>query len=391
MGWRMGVEMRGLWMTRCGLVVAMAALIMGGATAATAADCPPPAKGGKEIAIVSPMDEPTRLGIAMSTFVALVDSEGGDWPRDVVKETESCRLGDIQVGKETVTLWSGHDRAPPVWAKTSDGRLAFIAVGPSIEEAYALYKKPSSDGSITLKQKPAFVLAVSRGEIWRYVSVFYDGLPPLDVLKADIERALTGQIPLVATYHAPSKAVTLERPSQSGRNAVMFGPLPDGKGSAFLGRGDGDYFVDTPDGAARMTASGFRCPAEFGEFKRMDLLLVNVSTDLRDQGCRYILGGNWFSLFVTRIPDPSFDIAGEIASRVKTANTGPGVPTPMNLPAGYLGQAWRDREGSGQALMMTRRGPYIVEFRATFLYQDQSKVVASAGLVAAEAGASVPQ
>ncbi len=310
------------------------------------------------IELNAPLDETARTGLAFSVQTALSDSEGGDWPFDVIGEAPPCSVAEITVDEETYTLSSGGDRVPLRYLTDKDGRvLAYLALAPSIEQAASLAASGhvgdfEADSPITMLTVTGSMQTVVR---------LYEGQPSDDLLIEDIQRMLRRELSPIARYHRESNSVSIVVPTQSGRQAVI------GRVPASIMEVDGEMFVADPDGAYRMTASGFRCPESFGDFHRGDMLVMDPNRGGDDLACRFFEARGWISVFVTRIePAPTAKKQyGQYLYEATSTNPPVGLVGEIRYPNGAYGAMWTAEDGRRQGVALLRSGHWYVEVRTT--------------------------
>jgi hypothetical protein len=129
-----------------------------------------------------------------------------------------------------------------------------------------------------------------------------------------------------------------------------------------------------------MRGSALVCPARLGRLARTRMLVVNGADQRLDLGCGYNSPDSWITLFVTRVPDP---LGPAFAQRIGEARDDGVVRTLSSEDQGMgRGEVWQDRKGLGQGLWMGRRGPYLIEARATFALEDQAAIERAVATVA---------
>lgn len=380
--------------------LALCALVQPAAAAKTDQACQDIARSahaGKAINLAAPLDEPSRIGLGYSIFIALDGPPGRDWPTEAIAKAAPCSTVDFKVGDAPWVLSKGGPGdAPAAWARPkSGGDLVFLAYAPSVSEAYAFSQRDPKPASLTLKS-PVYMLAVVH-ESRRFIVRTYDGLPPDDVLQADIAAAMRATLPLIASYDAAGRAVSFAIATQSDHRAILFPPLPGlGGHDARLAAADGELFKLVPNVGLRMAGSGYVCPAAAGGFGLRDLWVANASDDRRDLSCRYVGEASWISIFVTRSPsrppvDKVFgDYVDEVSHNHKLKET---TPPPVELGPGndpVRSRAWLGEDGMTEGLWVLAIRDWYIEVRATYRPADSEKIGVGVAQLVSSAYRTVP-
>ncbi len=346
--------------------------------------------GGAPIVLSTPLDEPTRLGLSLSLAVGLDDSQNAEglWPRDTIGAAPACPLRAFDAAGVHFTLSGGLDRVPPRFATASNGDTLALVILPSIPEGYALYKG-GADGQFEVKH-PITALVLLRQTRF-FVVRLYDGQPTDDALVEDMKAAAAHTLPVLASFHPPSRAVSLEVAVASGRQSFFLRPPSAAVAVAQITRPDGDLFAAGADDAVVLPASGFVCPADQGGYARGDMLAFDAADGGSDLACRFFGKDSWFSAFVTRFADgrsqdKQFD-AYLADSRRAAPPVGP-VATDK-LPRGGLRAVWTDAGGQRQEMWLLRLGQWYVQMRITAKPEDAVAIDAAAQAVLDQARRTV--
>lgn len=352
-----------------GALIAGLALAATSARAADAPVCAPNLGGsGERISLAAPLDEPTRLGLSLSVALGLDDSENPQhlWPRDVIESAPACALRDFEAAGKHFTLSGGVERVPPRFAVAKEGEIMALAILPSIPEGYAIYKG-GANGATTV-QHPNTALVLLR-PTRLFVLALYDGQPSDDRLVEDMKAAANRGLPVIASFHMPSGAVSLNLATASGHDA-FFLRLPASDMVAIITAADGDLFRKTPDGGVIMTASGFACPAAQKGFRRDDMLVIDARQGGVDLACRFFGtdDDDWISTFVTRYDDGRSEAAQfdtYLREGRQSAPPNGEVAVDQFDQRGGRRAIWTDREGRWQEMVLVRLGKWYVQLRAT--------------------------
>lgn len=328
-----------------------------------------------------PIDEPSRLGLSAAVLLAL-SGDQPDWPDAEVENAAPCPFTEFRAGDAGWTVSGGAGRAPArfIHSPTREDYL-FLALGPTLAEAHSWFLSGAT-GPLTPKAPVYYLVRATAGP--RLVYRAYDGIPPADDLANDATAVIEGRLEPIAALDPQGQAVTVLVPTGSGVRAQLFGPEDH---PASLYGPDGKYFQEVADGVAQMRGSGFRCPPTLGSLALARTSVLNRSEAGLDLSCSFQGEETWITLFVTRVHEPldaKFDVTLEDARSEGVRST-----VDVRVPGMVRGAAWLDRKSAGQGLWMTRRGPYLVEVRATFAPQDQSAVERAVGTLARQA-AEIP-
>ena len=321
--------------------------------------------GAAPIVLSAPLDEPTRLGLSVALAVGLDDSENseGVWPRDTIKSAPPCPLRTFDAAGKHFTLAGGTDRVPIRFATEPNGDTLALAVLPSIPEAYALYKA-GTNGDVEVKH-PITALVLLRQTRY-FVLRLYDGQPADDALIEDMKAAASRTLPVLASFHPPSRAVSLDVIVASGRQAFFLRP-PGAGGTALITGPDGDLFKGEADNAVMLPASGFVCPGDQSGFSRGDMLAIDATDGGSDLACRFFGRDGWFSAFVTRFDDGRSEDAQFKTYLAQGRQAAPpaGAVTTDKLPGGGQRAVWTDAQGQRQEMWLLRLGKWYVQLRIT--------------------------
>jgi hypothetical protein len=320
---------------------------------------------GQPLDLKTPLDEPTRLGLSFSVAVGLDDSANpaGLWPRDTIQAAPACPIRTFEAAGKRFTLSGGLNRVPPRFAVSDTGEILALAILPSIPEAYAM-QRSGLEGTMEIKHSIAALVLLRPTRI--FVLRLYDGLPADDALVEDMKAAAARALPVLASFHSTSRAVSLNLPTISGRDAFFLRqPTPDNL--AVITAADGDVFRRGEDGAVTMVASGFVCPTAQGGFSRDDLLVIDTTDGGKDLACRFFGDAAWFSVFVTRFDDGRSEQAqfDEYLAQGRQAAPPVGEIVIDKMPHGGLRAVWRDAKGQRQEMWLLRLGRWYVQFRIT--------------------------
>lgn len=325
------------------------------------------------------LPEARRSGLSAGVYLALRDATGArTWPEPQIEAAPPCPIARFDADGQTWTISAGSGAAPARWIR-ANGRedYFFLARGPSPDEA-ADWAGDRSAGFVA-KQTPAYYLAAV-GMGLRFVFRIYDGPPDNRRLADDLAEIIPGRSAPLAVYDPGGEAVTVLRPTASGRTAELFQPgLVHGLRTATLYGADGRFFASDAGEAVVMRGSNLPCAPSYGVFTRDRLFVLDAREESLDLACRLAAGDSWITVFSTRVPDPKADRqiilermteaqSSGVARRLKAPRTGPR----QALQAGGL---WVDREGAGQAIWFMRRGEYLIELRATFALDLQQSVL----------------
>lgn len=360
------------------LVAAALALIALPAAAVEPCKAPPEGDAAR-LELATPVSEADRLGLSAAMLLALDDDSGrASWPDDAIEAAPPCPLGEFKAGDIPWSLSGGQGNAPPrVIQNPASEAYVFLALGPSLAEARAWLEAGGGDGLRV--QRPTYFL-VGANHALRFVHRLYDGMPSEADLIADATALLEGRLAPLAVFDAQGQAVSLMVATQSGVQAQLFAPQDQ---PASLYGPDGKYFAPAGDAATRMRGSGLVCPASLGRLARTRMLLVNGTDARLDLGCGYNGAESWITLFVTRAADP---LQPAFEQRIAEARKDGVVRTLSTASQGLeRGEVWQDRKGAGQGLWMARRGPYLIEARATFALQDQGAIERAVASIARQA------
>lgn len=321
--------------------------------------------GGAPIVLSAPLDEPTRLGLSFSLATGLGDSQSAEglWPRDAIKSAPPCPVRTFDAAGKPFTLSGGIGRVPPRFATAPGGDNLALILLPSIREGYAFYKD-NAQGEMKLEH-PITALVLLRQTRY-FVLKLYDGQPTDDALVEDLKAAATRALPVLASFHPTSRAVSLDVAVASGRQA--FFPRPPGtSGAALITGPDGDLLKGGADGAVTLPASGFVCPANQSGFSRGDMLAIDATDGGSDLACRFFGANSWFSVFVTRFVDGRSEEAQFKTYLVEGRHAAPPVGKVKieKLPRGGRRAIWTDAEGQRQETWLLRLGKWYVQLRIT--------------------------
>lgn len=334
--------------------------------------------GGAPIVLSAPLDEATRLGLSFSLAIGLDDSQSaaGLWPRDTIQTAPACPLRAFDAAGKRYTLSGGINRVPPRFATAPNGDTLALTILPSIPEGYAIHKR-GAEGNVEVK-RPISALVLLRPTRF-FVLKLYDGQPADDALVEDMKAAATRSLPVLASFHPTSRAVSLDVAVASGRQAFFLRPPSVGTTALITGP-DGDLFKAGVDGALILPASGFVCPADANGFSRGDMLVIDPADGGSDLACRFFGADSWFSAFVTRFDDGRSE---EQQFKIYLAQGQQAAP-PVGevkidkLPRGGRRAVWTDAEGQRQEMWLLRLGKWYVQLRVTATPGDAAAVDAAA-------------
>ena len=348
-------------------------------------DCPVLDGGtGKPIILSEPLEEPTRIGLAVSLMNALSDPDHENWPIKQMAATTSCIVGELDVDGTAFRLQTGQGHLPLAFA-SANGKapFVFLGAGPTIEEAYALTQMQNPPAELNIAKPMFFLVVVMDG--MRHVVRLYDAVPPADILKADMVRALKADLDLIADFDPDGTALSFHAATRSPVRAVLSPPLAGAGGRpARITAPDGTFFEEVPGNRYRMVGSGFACPASMDGYRRKDMWIANTIPERLDLSCRYVAEGSWFSIFVTRIPfladaQAVFDQYMREAIDYTTPKTQmePLLETGMP-PRPAFGANWIDRNGLGQAIWLAKIGDWYVQLRLSYRPTDRDAAAKAA-------------
>lgn len=325
--------------------------------------------------------------------LALSDSTGAaDWPNREIVSAPTCQVDGFDGDKSHFTIYAGSGRSPLRWAMSpADQTLVFLAVGPGLPEAYDWYAASPRGGSMKVVH-PTFYLVLVRERL-RYVLRAYDGAPPAELLKADIQRAFRGELPLLAAYDPDGEAVTVMLPTQSNLHALLFADLPHRGKAATLRGPDGVFFAPTA-GGVKLRGSGFVCPQKLAAFELRDMEVVASNDRDLDLMCRLFGRDGWISIFVTRYdaaPSTASVYQDYLSAMLKSAPPKRDEPEIVALDGPTkppFGASWFDSKGQGQGMWLSRHGRYYIQVRSTF--QDAVETAAIVNTIYKAAADQVP-
>jgi hypothetical protein len=333
---------------------------------------------GKPLELTAPLDEPTRLGLSFGLAIALDDSENpeGLWPRDAIKAAPACPLRTFEASGKRFTLSGGLERVPPRFAVANNGETLALTILPSIPEAYAI-QRGGAVGAIQVSHPISALVLLRPTRI--FVLKLYDGLPADDVLVEDMKAAAERTLPVLASFHSPSRAVSLDVATSSGRQSFFLRP-PSPDNLAIITGPDGDLFRRGDEGAVVMSASGFVCPAKQDGFSRDDMLAIDPTGAGGDLACRFFGDKSWFSAFVTRFEDGRSEEKQFQAylDEGRKAAQPVGKVAIDKLPHGGRRAIWADAQGHRQEMWLLRLGKWYVQLRITGDPDDTAAIEAAA-------------
>jgi len=320
---------------------------------------------GRPLDLGTPLDEPTRLGLSFGLTIGLDDSSNpaGLWPRDTIQAAQACPIRTFDAAGKHFTLSGGLGRVPPRFAVSDAGETLALTILPSIHEAYAM-QRGGMEGTVEVKHPISALVLLRPTRI--FVLKLYDGLPADDALVEDMKAAAARALPVLASFHSTSRAVSLNLPTISGRGAFLLRP-PTPDNPAVITSADGTVFRRGEDGAVTMVASGLVCPAAQGGFSRDDMLVIDTTDDGRDLACRFFGDAGWFSTFVTRFDDGRSEQIQFDDYLVQSRQAAPPVGEIVTdkMPRGGLRAVWRDVRGQRQEMWLLRLGRWYVQIRIT--------------------------
>ena len=320
---------------------------------------------GQPLDLKTPLDEPNRLGLSFGVAVGLDDSENpaGLWPRDTIQAAPACVIRTFEAAGKHFTLSGGLDRVPPRFAVSDTGETLALTILPSISEAYAM-QRTGTEGIVEIQHFISALVLLRPTRV--FVLKLYDGLPADDALIENMKAAAARTLPVLASFHSTSRAVSLNLPTISGRDAFFLRP-PTPDNPAVVTAADGQFFHRGEDGAVTMLASGMVCPAIQDGFSRDDMLVVDTSERGMDLACRFFGDAAWFSTFVTRFEDGRSEQAqfDDYLAQSRKAAPPAGEIVTDKIPRGGLRAVWRDGKGQRQEMWLLRLGKWYVQIRIT--------------------------
>lgn len=348
--------------------VGLALALGGSAGAAEVCHAPLPGPG---VAYRAPatLQDSDVTALATGAYLALRDVSGaGTWPDEQVEAMPPCPLFAFEAGGARWTISGAVGSTPPRVVTAPDREdYFFLAAGPPPSTAEGWPAAPPPAGR---PASPAFYLVSADGSA-RYLLRIYDGAPSDRQLADDLSSLLNTGGDTLAAFDPVGEAVTVTRPTHSGRGARLFdtGRLHSGRQATVLAA-DGFFFE--PAGLQDVTMRGSQqlCAARYGAFLREQLAILDAREAHLDVGCRLQSPQSWISVFSTRRADRRDDRQLVRASLAEARKDG-GARTLPGDRTGALGEllggaAWRDDAGMGQGLWFRRRGDYVIEIRATF-------------------------
>ncbi|HWW25233.1 MAG TPA: hypothetical protein VNZ85_04975 [Caulobacter sp.] len=320
---------------------------------------------GQPLDLKTPLDEPTRVGFSFGIAVGLDDSlnPAGLWPRDTIQAAPACAIRTFEAAGKRFTLSGGLGRVPPRFAVSDTGETLALTILPSISEAYAM-QRTGTEGTVKVEHFISALVLLRPTRV--FVLKLYDGLPADDALIEDMKAAAARTLPVLASFHSTSRAVSLNLPTISGRDAFFLRP-PGPDNLAVITAADGQFFHRGEDGAVTMLASGMVCPATQDGFSRDDMLVVDTTDRGMDLACRFFGDAAWFSTFVTRFEDGRSEQAqfDEYLAQGRQAAPPVGEIVTDKMPRGGLRAVWRDARGQRQEMWLLRLGKWYVQVRIT--------------------------
>jgi hypothetical protein len=319
--------------------------------------------------------------LSFGLAIGLDDSENpdGPWPRDTIQAAPACPIRTFEAAGQRFTLSGGFGRVPPRFAVSDKGETFALTILPSIPEAYAI-QQAGAQGEMQVNHPISALVLLRPTRI--FVLKLYDGLPADDALVEDIKAAAARTLPVLASFHSPSRAVSLNLPTVSGHDAFFLRPPSPGN-IPLITAADGDLFRRGDDGSVIMTASGFVCPAVQDGFSRDDMLVIDTTNGGSDLACRFFGDAAWFSAFVTRFVDGRTEEAQFKAYLAQSRQAAPpaGEVAIDKLPRGGRRAVWRDARGQRQEMWLLRLGQWYVQLRITADPAQAAKIDAAANAI----------
>ena len=168
---------------------------------------------GKPTAFPSTLSEKTLRSIGAATLLSLSGPEA-DWPRAEFKLPPLCQIGTLTAGSDVYVVQQHSGDAPLLWAQSQTRKtVAFLALAPDLPSAYKWYKEGGT-GGMSPKSWTYFLTVMEDGDPELMVTRIYNGLPPLDDLKADIAASLQQKLRTIAVYHRDRQLVSVRLPSK---------------------------------------------------------------------------------------------------------------------------------------------------------------------------------
>lgn len=170
-----------------------------------------------------PTDGDTANGLGIALQLGLTPAT---FPTDdIAKFAAPCKRSEFTAGGLVYSLYGVDEALPYRWATTPShpGETAYIAVMPRPAPALAWYRKYQADNKTTAQfatdTESMAVLAITANDS-REIYRFYSATPDDVTLAADMCAAISGELPIIATFAEGSNDIDLSHLPDKSRAAM---------------------------------------------------------------------------------------------------------------------------------------------------------------------------
>ncbi|MCE3288530.1 MAG: hypothetical protein K0R83_542 [Caulobacter sp.] len=354
------------------LAILTAALTLLFAGTAAAADCDAAGQGANFYPLTTRGQVDTGLGMKLMMLPSM--QEGLISEEAARRLPKICERGVFESAQGRYRIYgaaSKDRKTPPRFAIRDDGR------GPVV---YL-----SSQGSAGTET--SWFVSVTDGDVASPI-VGADNMPTDDQLRFIFASALREEFPKSAGLNLRTGAIILYTQPTTPPKSAGSAPTPPPGGTPgqpmALTEPDGVVFTAAPDGGLRHGLTGMICPSTIGEFQRDRAIIFDAAGGGRDVACRYSLGPNVMTLYLTRYPQSTsaadvFDAYSRSARGVAPAVREIGPPLAVGKPpAPAFEDFWIGTHGQADGLWMVQIDQWFIKVRVTYQLDDKDKVATAA-------------
>lgn len=168
---------------------------------------------GKPIAFPSKLSERTLRSLGAGALLSLGGPDA-DWPNGEFKLPALCQIATLNVGSDVYVVQQHSGDSLVLYARSQSRKtVVFLALAPDLPSAYKWYKS-GGEGGMSPKSWTYFLTLMEDGDPELAVTRIYNGLPPVDALKADIAASLQQKLPTIVVYHRDRQLVSVRLPSR---------------------------------------------------------------------------------------------------------------------------------------------------------------------------------